>query len=81
MLLVAVKDHGIGIPEKLREKIFERYFRVSKGRSADVHGFGIGLSYVKQVIEGHNGVIRVEDTEGGGTTFIVMIPLIVDEND
>lgn len=81
MLLVAVKDHGIGIPEKLREKIFERYFRVSKGRSADVHGFGIGLSYVKQVIEGHNGVIRVEGTEGGGTTFIVMIPLIVDEND
>lgn len=81
MLLVAVKDHGIGIPEKLREKIFDRYFRISKGRSADVHGFGIGLSYVKQVIEGHNGVIRVEDTEGGGTTFIVMIPLIVDEND
>lgn len=46
-----------------------------------MHGFGIGLSYVKQVIEGHNGVIRVEGTEGGGTTFIVMIPLIVDEND
>ncbi len=81
MLIISVKDHGFGIPEKLREKIFERYFRVARGRSADVHGFGIGLSYVKQVIEAHGGVIRVDSTEGVGTTFTVMVPLVTDEND
>ena len=64
-----------------REKIFERYYRIHHGRSTDVHGFGIGLSYVKQVVEAHEGVIRVESEVGVGTTFTVMIPLVKDEND
>ena len=81
MVVIAIKDNGIGIPEKLKEKIFERYYRIHCGRSTDVHGFGIGLSYVKQVIEAHEGVIRVESEVGVGTTFTVMIPLVKDEND
>ena len=81
MVVIAIKDNGIGIPEKLKEKIFERYNRIHRGRSTDVHGFGIGLSYVKQVIEAHEGVIRVESEVGAGTTFTVMIPLVKDEND
>lgn len=81
MIAIDVKDNGIGIPEKFREKIFERYYRIHHGRSTDVHGFGIGLSYVKQVIEAHEGVIRVESEVGVGTTFTVMIPLVKDEND
>ena len=81
MVVIAIKDNGIGIPEKLKEKIFERYYRIHRGRSTDVHGFGIGLSYVKQVIEAHEGVIRVESEVGVGTTFTVMIPLVKDEND
>ena len=81
MIAIDVKDNGIGIPEKFREKIFERYYRIHHGRSTDVHGFGIGLSYVKQVVEAHEGVIRVESEVGVGTTFTVMIPLVKDEND
>ena len=81
MVVIDIKDNGIGIPEKLKEKIFERYYRIHRGRSTDVHGFGIGLSYVKQVIEAHEGVIRVESEVGVGTTFTVMIPLVKDEND
>ena len=81
MIAIDVKDNGIGIPEKFRVKIFERYYRIHHGRSTDVHGFGIGLSYVKQVIEAHEGVIRVESEVGVGTTFTVMIPLVKDEND
>lgn len=80
MIIISVKDNGIGIPEKFREKIFERYFRVSGGKSSDVLGFGIGLSYVKQVVEAHGGVIRVDSTVGVGTTFTVMIPLVDNEN-
>ena len=49
-------------------------------RSTDVHSFGLGLSYVKQVIEAHEGVIRLKSEVGEGTTFTVMIPLIKDEN-
>ena len=44
MIVIDVKDNGIGIPEKFRKKIFERYYRIHHGRSTDVHGFGIGLS-------------------------------------
>lgn len=80
MIIISVKDNGIGIPEKFRDKIFERYFRVSGSKSSVVHGFGIGLSYVKQVVEAHGGVIRVDSTVGIGTTFTVMIPLVDNEN-
>ena len=80
MVAIAVKDNGIGIPKKFQEKIFDRYFRVQRVRSTDVHSFGLGLSYVKQVIEAHEGVIRLKSEVGEGTTFTVMIPLIKDEN-
>lgn len=80
MVAIAVKDNGIGIPKKFQEKIFDRYFRVQHVRSTDVHSFGLGLSYVKQVIEAHEGVIRLKSEVGEGTTFTVMIPLIKDEN-
>ena len=72
---------GNVILRRQEEKIFERYYRIHHGRSTDVHGFGIGLSYVKQVIEAHEGVIRVESEVGVGTTSTVMIPLVKDEND
>ena len=80
MVAIEVKDNEIGIPKKFQEKIFDRYFRVQRVRSTDVHSFGLGLSYVKQVIEAHEGVILLKSEVGEGTTFTVMIPLIKDEN-
>lgn len=80
MVVIAIKDNGIGIPKKFQEKIFDRYFRVQRVRSTDVHSFGLGLSYVKQVVEAHEGVVRLKSEVGEGTTFTVMIPLIKDEN-
>lgn len=80
VVAIAVKDNGIGIPKKFQEKIFERYFKIRRGDSTDVHSFGLGLSYVKQVIEAHEGVIRLKSEIGVGTVFTVMIPLVTDEN-
>lgn len=89
MLVLSVKDNGVGIPAESTSKVFDRYYRVPGADTEDVHGFGLGLSYVKQVVEAHGGVVRLESEPGRGTTFTVMIPLVkvddetdnIDDND
>ena len=71
-----VADSGIGIPKELTERVFERFYRVDKARSRETGGTGLGLAITKSVILLHHGAIRVESTEGEGTTFTVRIPLI-----
>ncbi|MGY8916650.1 MAG: sensor histidine kinase, partial [Flavobacteriales bacterium] len=68
-----VKDHGVGIPKEYIGKVFERLFRVPTGNVHDVKGFGLGLSYVKTVIERHRGQISVESEPNKGSTFIVKL--------
>ena len=68
-----VKDHGVGIPKEYIGKVFERLFRVPTGNVHDVKGFGLGLSYVKTVIERHRGEISVESEPNKGSTFIVKL--------
>ena len=71
-----VADSGIGNPEELKDRVFERFYRVDKARSRETGGTGLGLAITKSVILMHHGAIRVESKEGEGTIFLVRIPLI-----
>lgn len=70
-----VSDSGVGIPEELQDRIFERFYRVDKARSRDTGGNGLGLAITRNAILLHRGSIRVHSVEKQGTTFAVRIPL------
>jgi two-component system phosphate regulon sensor histidine kinase PhoR len=72
---IAVADSGIGIPPAQLGRIFERFYRVDKGRAREEGGTGLGLAIVKHVAQAHKGRIEVESVLGAGTTFRVLIPL------
>ena len=69
-----VRDTGTGMEPKHLDRIFERFYRVDKGRARDVGGTGLGLSIVKHLVTAMNGDVRVESTVGHGTTFFVVLP-------
>jgi two-component system sensor histidine kinase SenX3 len=71
---IAVRDHGIGIPSRDLERVFERFYRVDRARSRQTGGTGLGLAIVRHVAQNHGGEVTVESHEGEGTTFTLLLP-------
>ncbi|PYQ50755.1 MAG: PAS domain-containing sensor histidine kinase, partial [Acidobacteria bacterium] len=72
--VVRIADHGDGIPESERSKIFRRFYRIDKSRSQEIPGTGLGLAITKHLVLQHGGTIDVESEPGKGATFIVRLP-------
>ena len=71
---LSVQDHGVGIPARDLDRIFERFYRVDHGRSRNTGGTGLGLSIVRHVANNHQGWVDVESREGEGSTFTLVLP-------
>jgi two-component system, OmpR family, sensor histidine kinase SenX3 len=71
---LTVSDHGIGIPGRDLDRIFERFYRVDRARSRDTGGTGLGLAIVRHVATNHGGAVSVRSEEGAGSTFTLKIP-------
>ena len=75
-IIVKIKDQGSGMSKTAQKRIFEKFYREHTGDLHNVKGHGLGLSYVKRIVDDHNSQIFVESEKGKGSTFIIKVPLI-----
>jgi len=78
--VLTVTDKGIGMSKEVQQKIFENFYRAERGNRHDVKGFGLGLSYVKAIINQHKGTVNVVSEPGLGSTFTVRLPVILNKD-
>jgi two-component system OmpR family sensor kinase len=74
--VIAVIDHGDGVPPQIRDKIFQRFWRADTSRARETGGSGLGLAIVAAIVNAHQGAVDVVETPGGGATFRVWLPLV-----
>jgi two-component system phosphate regulon sensor histidine kinase PhoR len=75
-IVIKIKDQGLGISKVAQKKIFDKFYREHTGDIHNVKGHGLGLAYVKRIVDDHHGEVLVESEKGKGSTFIIKLPLI-----
>ncbi len=75
-IIIKIKDKGLGMSKAVQKQVFNKFYREQKGNIHNVKGHGLGLAYVKKIIENHNGTVTVESEKDKGSTFIIKLPLI-----
>lgn len=72
---ISVKDNGIGVPKESQKHIFDKFYRTPTGNIHDIKGFGLGLNYVKTIVEAYSGSVKLISKENEGSTFVIKLPL------
>ncbi len=75
-ILIKIQDQGNGMPKSVQKRVFEKFYREHTGDVHNVKGHGLGLAYVKRIVDDHQGHVSVESEKGKGSTFIIKLPLI-----
>ena len=75
-IIIKIQDHGAGMSKAVLKKVFEKFYREHTGDIHNVKGHGLGLAYVKKIVDDHQGEVYAESEKGKGSTFYIKLPLI-----